>query len=112
MPGIREVKHGPKLRVRVGLRYLEEWEIALVRRGERELVNRREDAGVRDSPFEIARGFAADDLRGRRGGMARVGRGPFTIPSVLPRGEKLGYTEVALWRRSQEVILCILECAR
>jgi len=38
----------------------------------REFVYGRNDASVGYGPFEITRGFAADDTRGSRRGMARI----------------------------------------
>ncbi len=72
MPSIREVEHAPELGIWVGLGYLKQRQIPRVWRGKRKLVDGCEDTGVGNSPFQVARGFAADNL-GRGGGcMSRV----------------------------------------
>ena len=54
MARVREIEHGPELRIRVGFGDLEEREVALVGRGQGELVDGRENAGVGDRPFQVA----------------------------------------------------------
>ena len=65
MPSISEVEHAPELRVGIGLGYLEQRKIPGVWRGERKFVDRREDTGVGNSPFQVSGGLAADNLGGR-----------------------------------------------
>lgn len=110
MAGIGEVEHAPESSIRVRLGDLKEGEVWGVWGRKRELVDGGDDACVRDGPFEVARGFAADDAcagRGvrvpwvRRCGLARDIR-------VWAGREELGNAEVALGRRCQEVVLGIL----
>lgn len=108
--GIGKVEHAPESSVRVRFGDLEEGEVWRVWGRERELVDGRDDACVRDGPFEVARGFAADDsCAGRRVRVTWVGRcGLARDIGVWARREELGDAEVALGRGRQKIVLGIL----
>ena len=72
MAGIGEVEHTPELGIGVGFGYLEEREIARVWGRQGKLVDGGQNTGVRDCPFQVARGFAADYFGRRRGGVPGV----------------------------------------
>ena len=95
--GIGEIEHAPEDGVGVGLGYLEEREIRGVRRGEGELVDGGDDAGVGYGPFEVPGGFAADDSRGGGGtAVARIAHGTLGAAAVAAGWEELSDAEVAL----------------
>ena len=106
MASIREIKHAPERCVRVRLGDLEKWQIGGVWRGKGELIYRRYDTSVGDRPLQVARSFAADDARRRRG-VTGIGSRSFA-GSIQARRKEFGNTKVALWRRGQEIILGIL----
>lgn len=104
MARVRKVKHGPEHRIRVGLGNLEQglvisWHIGV---GERQLVHRRIDAGVRDGPAQVARRLA--EHRARLG--YRTGR--TTEPARARWRDRLGYAQVALDRGRQQVCLTVV----
>lgn len=72
MAGVGKVEHAPESGVGVGLGDLEEGEVWGVWGREGELVDGRDDTGVCYGPFEVARGFAADDAGRGGGGMAGI----------------------------------------
>jgi hypothetical protein len=59
MAGIGKVKHAPESGVWVRLGNLEKWEVGRVGRWKSELVDGRDNTGVGNGPFEVARGLAA-----------------------------------------------------
>jgi len=88
---------------------LEKWKVWRIGRWKRELVYRRDYAGIDDRPFEVARGFAAYDARrGAARSMPRVRGSGLGCRNIGAWWEKLGDAKVALGRGCQQVVLCIL----
>lgn len=52
--GVCEVEHTPERSVRIGFGYLEEREIRGVWRRQGQLVDRGENTGIGDGPFQVA----------------------------------------------------------
>lgn len=76
---IGKVEQAPECSVWVWLGDLEEREIGRIGGWKGELVYRGNDTRVCDGPFEIPRGLASDDARGRGAGVARVRCGCFAL---------------------------------
>lgn len=100
MPSVRKVEHGPKVGVRVGFRDLVERRVIRVD----DLVDRAPHARVLDRPLELTRGLAPNGF-----GFARGRVTAFGASSGRAVGwEELGYAEVALRGRGEEVVGLVL----
>lgn len=102
MACIGKVEHAPECSVGVWLGYLKEREIWRIGRWKGKFVDRRNDTRVRDRPFEIPGCLAANDARRRVTGMSWIGSGCSAL--VLTGREQFSNTEIALGRRSQEIV--------
>lgn len=100
MPCVREVEHGPEVRVRIGFRDLVQRRIVRVD----DLVDRRAHPRVFDGPLELSRSFAPNCTRFSRG-VARVGGG---ASGGGTRWEEFGDAEIALRGGGEEVVDSVL----
>ena len=97
MASIGKVKHAPESGIWIWFWYLEKGKIGRIWWWEWKFIDRRNNTSVSDGPFEVTRGFAADDPWGRSGGMTGIWSRSLSR-FLRTRRKELCNTEIALGR--------------